>query len=77
MDDVLTNQCPITTGIKQNLVFGSEAFTQFWATVLKDTETLKVVSEDLEYMGRCQNKRLRALNMFLNTEVQELKKIKG
>ena len=76
MDGVLTNQCPITTGIKQNLVFGLEASTQFWATVLRDTETLKEVSEDREYMGKCQNKRLRALKTFLYTETQELKKIK-
>lgn len=76
MDGVLTNQCPITTQIKQNLIFGLEALTQFWATMLRDAETWRVVSGDPKYLGKCQNKRLRALKAFLYTEIQELEKNK-
>ena len=35
------NQCPITWRIKQNLIFGWVAFTQFWATILKEAQTVK------------------------------------
>lgn len=74
MDGVLTNQCPITTRIKQNLIFGLEALTHFWAAMLRDAETLRVVSENPKYLGKCQNKRQRMLKTLLYTEIQELKK---
>lgn len=77
MDGVLTNQCSITTQIKQNLIFGSEALTQFWATMLRDAETWRVVSGEPKYLEKCQNKRLRALKTFLYTEIQELEKKKN
>ena len=65
---------PVTRRSKQNLISGLGAFISVWATTLRDAKPLRVVSENTDYLEKCQNKRLRTLKTFLHTEIQELKR---